>query len=53
MIQSIPYTAAIIMAIISGFSRIPSQLITRMTAPPVVISPTGSPTAGSETHSTN
>jgi hypothetical protein len=41
LVQSIPYSATVIMAIISGFSRVPAQLIRNMTASDVVASDTG------------
>jgi len=52
LVQSIPYAATVIMAIISGFSRVPSQLITRMTASPGMASDTGDPASTPDTHST-
>jgi len=33
LIQSIPYFAAVIVSLVSGFARVPNELITRMTAP--------------------
>ncbi len=35
LIQSIPYAATVVMAIISGFSNVPAQLIRKITASPV------------------
>lgn len=34
LVQSIPYLAAVAMAVISSFARIPSKLISTITAPP-------------------
>jgi len=34
LVQSIPYLAAVLMAVISAFAKLPTKLITRMTAPP-------------------
>jgi hypothetical protein len=38
LVQSIPYSATVIMAIISGFSSVPAQLIGKITASPVNVS---------------
>jgi cellulose synthase/poly-beta-1,6-N-acetylglucosamine synthase-like glycosyltransferase len=38
LVQSIPYSATVIMAIISGFSRVPAQLISKITASPIHVS---------------
>jgi exo-beta-1,3-glucanase (GH17 family)/cellulose synthase/poly-beta-1,6-N-acetylglucosamine synthase-like glycosyltransferase len=40
LVQSIPYSATVAMAIISGFSRVPSQLIQQITASPAAASET-------------
>ena len=53
LVQSIPYTATVIMAIVSGFARVPAQLISRITAsPPVVASHTDTPAEASDNPST-
>ena len=41
LVQSIPYTAAVVMAVISGFAKMPTQIINRITAPPTVSSQAG------------
>ena len=48
MVQSIPYSATVVMAIISGFSRVPDQLIRQITASPVAASDTGIPVKASD-----
>ncbi|MBI5589769.1 MAG: glycosyltransferase [Deltaproteobacteria bacterium] len=48
LVQSIPYSATVIMAIISGFSRVPAQLIRKITASPIVASDTNAPAEGTD-----
>jgi exo-beta-1,3-glucanase (GH17 family)/cellulose synthase/poly-beta-1,6-N-acetylglucosamine synthase-like glycosyltransferase len=43
LVQSIPYSATVVMAIISGFSKVPAQLIRKITAPPATSTDTGIP----------
>ena len=48
LVQSIPYAASVLMAIISGFSRLPGQMIHKMTAAPAIVPPAGSPESSPE-----
>jgi hypothetical protein len=52
LVQSIPYSATVIMAIISGFSRVPAQLIRKITASPDVASDAGFPAEAADQNPT-
>jgi exo-beta-1,3-glucanase (GH17 family)/cellulose synthase/poly-beta-1,6-N-acetylglucosamine synthase-like glycosyltransferase len=52
LVQSIPYSASVVMAIISGFSSLPARLIRKMTEPPFAASDTGTPCDPADQNST-